>query len=103
MQTQDLASVLLYAQEKKRVCPLPQKWSELWELLSQRRRVGAGWEPPLPLILAAWDHTTDSEIQDRLALHLKWAAQYNALDEVTQFLSSLSTEQWHYGLHDKAA
>ena len=96
MQGQDLASLLSFVRENGRVSPLPQKWNELWELLPLRRRAGAGWEPPLPLILAAWDHTTDLEKQDRLALHLHWAAQQGALNEVSLFLKSLPLGQWHY-------
>lgn len=96
MKTQELASLLSFVRENGRVCPLPQKWNELWEMLPQRRRAGAGWEPPLPLILAAWDHTSDSEKQDRLALHLNWAAERRALNEVAQFLKSLPREQWHH-------
>lgn len=36
-----------------RVCPIPTRWNELWELLPGRHRVGSGWVPPLPLILGA--------------------------------------------------
>jgi hypothetical protein len=46
--------VLAEAQRNNRVCPQPQKWSELYELLPNKRRKGNGWEPSLPLILAAW-------------------------------------------------
>jgi len=53
-----------------RVCPMPPLWHRLWEMLPNRTRVGAGWQPPLPLILAAW-HDTPA---------MQWAAQHGAPD-----------------------
>ena len=42
---------------KWRICLRPDPWNKLWELLPDRKRVGNGWEPALPLILAAWYET----------------------------------------------
>ena len=47
-------ALLDHIRENGRVCPVPRRWNELWEMLPARRRGGRGWEPPLPLILAAW-------------------------------------------------
>jgi len=47
-----LEQALEEAQKNDRVCPQPQKWNELYELLPNRVRRGNGWEPALPLILA---------------------------------------------------
>ena len=44
--------LIAYCRERDRVCPLPPPWNQLWEMLPNRKRVGLGWEPPLPLILA---------------------------------------------------
>ena len=49
-----LSDLLDYVRSNDRVCPQPQKWNELWEMLPDRRRAGEGWEPSLPLILDAW-------------------------------------------------
>ncbi len=38
-------------------------------------RVGSGWNPPLPLILAAWDHTTGLEKLLRLKQHIEYATE----------------------------
>ena len=40
-------SLVAYCREKKRVCPLPQRWNELWEMLPNRQRRGFGDLPPL--------------------------------------------------------
>lgn len=92
-----LAQLLAYAKAKGRVCPVPLKWNELWATLPGRRQVGAGWEPPLPLILAAWWECTAEEKRKRLELHLKYAAEHGALDKVEQFLLSLGHDEWAYG------
>jgi hypothetical protein len=78
-----------------RVCPQPLRWNDLWELLPDRKRVGTGWEPPLPLILAAWHHTSDEEKRLRLHQHLQWAEQHDALDQAISFLKSLPATDWH--------
>ena len=43
-----------HVQSEGQVCPMPLKWKELYEMLPDTQRVGSGWNPPLPLILAAW-------------------------------------------------
>ena len=91
-----LGEVLLNASAQGRVCPMPQYWNELWELLPNRTRVGNGWNPPAPLILAAWWHTSNAEKRERLAAHIRYASEHGALDQVASLLSSLSPGHWHY-------
>jgi hypothetical protein len=78
-----------------RVCLQPQAWNRLWEMLPDRRQVGAGWEPPLPLILAAWWHTSNDEKRERFRDHLRWAHDHSAFDKIEQFISSLKPDDWH--------
>ena len=58
-------------------------------MLPDQRRVGVGWEPPLPLILAAWWDTSDTAKRGRFELHLRYAAEHGALDNVEQYLLHL--------------
>ncbi len=88
--------ILQFAQANGKVCPLPKRWKELWEMLPDRKRVGIGWEPPLPLILAAWNETSDSEKRERLFHHIKYAGQHGALLRIADFLRSLQAHEWHY-------
>lgn len=54
-----LKFILEYCQQNNRVCPMPQKWNELYNLLKiKKQNPSGGWEPPLPLILAAWYDTS---------------------------------------------
>ena len=79
-----------------RVSPMPQQWTDLWEMLPNKARHGGGWEPPLPLILGGWWETSDSDKRNRLELHVRWAAEHRVLDRVGEFLRSLPENQWHH-------
>lgn len=92
-----LDDVLREATRDDRVCPKPDHWNRLWEMLPDRQRQGLGWEPPLPLILAAWWESSDSAKRERLDLHIRWAQEHGALDQVAAFIFSLKPEDWHKG------
>jgi hypothetical protein len=89
-----LQNLLKYVSEEGRICPEPDKWHQLWDLLPDKHRVGSGWNPPLPLILAAWEHTTGLEKMLRLQDHIKYAAEKGVLDLVEQFLKNLPLDEW---------
>ena len=80
-----------------RICLLPQHWQRLYEQLPNTRREGAGWLPPLPLILAGWVHSSDFEKRSRFGEHLRWAATQGAADKLLVYLSALPEEAWHHG------
>ena len=92
----ELDEILTFSQTEQRICPQPQVWNQLWELLPNKSRVGAGWEPSPPLILGAWWHTSDAEKQSRFLSHIHWAAEHDSLPKVAAFIKSLVSEQWHY-------
>ena len=89
-----LDALLEYVRQEGRVCPMPQRWNELWEMLPGRRRVGNGWEPGLPLILAAWWDTPALAKMLRLEAHIHHAETHGVLAEVDRFLRSLAREDW---------
>ena len=91
-----LDSLLAYVQTDHRVCPLPLLWKELWEMLPGKRRVGAGWHPPLPLILGAWGETSSVTKRKRMINHINYAAEHGVLEDVDKFLRSLTPDQWHH-------
>ena len=94
--SESVESLVAYCREENRVCPLPQRWNELWEMLPDRQRHGAGWEPALPLILAAWHDTPGTLKMLRLAEHIEWASQHGALEVVSKFLRGLAEDQWFH-------
>ncbi len=90
-----LHALIQYCSSSGRICPQPQKWNELWEMLPDRTRDGYCWKPPLPLILAAWWETSPQEKKDRLQQHILYADQKGILSKVDQFLRGLADEQWY--------
>jgi hypothetical protein len=65
-------------------------------MLPNKKRVGAGWDPPLPLIFAAWWEASDDAKQERFQLHIRWAAAHGVLKTVGQFLWSLPESEWYH-------
>ena len=92
-----LSALLEYVRAEGRVCPMPDYWNQLWEMLPDKKRVGSGWEPPLPLILAAWWDTPLLAKIMHLNEHIRYAAEHGVLDEVDVFLRGLKPEKWFYG------
>lgn len=82
-----------------RLVPMPPQWNQLYGLLNNtRQKPSGGWEPPLPLILAAWHHTMPIEKQLRFKEHLEWAQQNDQLAQIGAFLRALPESQWcHFG------
>ena len=91
-----LESLLEYCREAARVCPVPHRWNELWELLPSRERSGAGWEPSPPLILGAWWNTSNLDKMVRFESHVRWADDHGGLADVDEFLRRLPETEWHH-------
>jgi hypothetical protein len=45
-----IESLRAYVQSAERICPKPDRWNDLWEILPDRQQQGTGWDPPLPLL-----------------------------------------------------
>ena len=73
---------------------MPMKWNDMFSMLKETRRVGAGYEPSVPLILGAWGNTSDDQKSERLKEHIRWAADHNQLDEIGKYLRSLPESDW---------
>lgn len=94
--SESVESLIAYCRENGRICPMPQRWTALWALLPNRNRDGAGWQPPLPLILGAWHDTPGMMKMLRLVEHIEWAAKHNALELIAGFLRTLSEDEWFH-------
>jgi hypothetical protein len=88
-------TLIAYCQENGRVCPQPQKWLNLWEMLPKDVETGAS-QAPLPLILAAWHETPAMLKMLRLADHIRWAEKHGSLPAVAAFLRNLGEDDWHH-------
>lgn len=58
-----------------RVCPLPIPWSRVYERLCAFALTHAcsPTRPPMPLILAGWNFSTDREKSERWSQTVRWA------------------------------
>jgi len=90
------AELIEYCRQKDRVCPMPMKWNDLYQLLLDTRRVGDGWEPSLPLILGAWHYSSNVEKMLRLEEHIAWAEEHASLVRISEFLRGLDETGWHH-------
>ena len=74
---------------------MPTYWNDLYQLLKgKKQKPSGGWTPPLPLILAAWHHSSAMEKQLRLREHIEWAQRQGQLSEVSGFLRALTEQEW---------
>ena len=91
-----LDELLEFCTDEHRIYPTPRQWHEFWKMLPNREFQGDGWQPHLPLILAAWWESSDSSKRARLKEHLDWASSNGVLEQVADFLKGLSDDEWHY-------
>ena len=91
-----LEQALEEAKRNNRVCPQPQRWNELYELLPNKKRKGNGWVPALPLILAAWWDTPAMSKMIRLREHIEWASEHGGLDIIYEFMKNLKEDEWFH-------
>jgi hypothetical protein len=89
-----LKNLLDYVKADGRICPNPQEWNELWEMLSDKQLTGSSTRPPVPLILGAWNYASNISKIIRLAEQINYAAKYGKLDEIDTYLRGLKSEQW---------
>ena len=90
-----LDELLAYARDDQRVCPRPEQWNRLWQMLPDRHRLAnGGWEPPAPLILAAWSATSTLAKMARLEEHIRYASDHGVLPQVDRYLRGLAKEEW---------
>ncbi len=75
---------------------MPQKWNELWQMLPNKVQIGAGWKPPLPLILAVWHEASAIQKMFRLIDHLNYAQENGVLEQVDSFLRGLKEDDWFH-------
>ena len=80
-------SLLDYCGMEGRVCPAPEAWNRMWQLLDA---VATNRKPPRP---PAPDEPGNS-LKWALVDHLLWADQLGVFGKVDQFLRSLAPGQW---------
>jgi hypothetical protein len=95
--TEKMSAFLLRTKENGWLCPQPQRWNDLWEILPDKTQQVGGWKPSLPLILAGWWASSGIEKRLRFEEHLRWADDHGAADSIIDYLETLSSEDWFNG------
>ncbi len=90
--TESFDSLWSYCTANNRVCPMPQRWADLFEKLKGRER----GKPALPLILAAWHDTPALQKVVRFREHIEWAREHRQLDEIGVFVRGLREDDWFH-------
>lgn len=91
-----LEDLLAYVQVDDRICPNPQEWLAMYELLPARRHGDASY-PGLPLILGGWWDSSNAQKRQRLIAQIRYAGREGVLDAVDRYLRSLPDSAWHRG------
>lgn len=78
------------------LCPMPQAWQAFQRYLSTWERPASG-RPPIPLILAGWNFSSDADKRERLDAQIRWAQANEVLPEAARFLARLSGSDWYTG------
>lgn len=92
-----IEEVIDYCKVNDRICPMPQLWNKLYQMLKNTRQIsGGGWQPALPLILQVWYDASAMSKQLRLMEHLRWAEKENQLNQIFSYLRSLKEEEWFH-------
>ena len=91
--SEQLEDLIRFCEAEDRVCPMPQRWNELWDMLPEKKRIGSGGDPPVPLILGAW-YVPAPMKRERLRDHLSYAEKKGVLNKIGQFLRNLPEEDW---------
>jgi len=93
--TNSLELLIDYCIDRDRICPEPNRWYELHQMLLQHRREDSP-ELYLPLILGGWWDTSILDKCMRLQHHLKWAESQGCLSQADAFLRGLPEDEWHH-------
>ena len=88
--------VMAEAKSNMRVCPRPEKWQQLYDMLPGKVRTSAGWRPSPPLNSEVCRSLPSLPKRLCLLEHIEWAAGQGFLEEVHAFLQKLTEEDWHH-------
>jgi hypothetical protein len=77
--------------------PVPQAWSELYELLPLDKD---GRRAPLPLILGAYGEPDEAKAA-RFREHLQWADENQGLPMVVVYLMTLPEDAWEKQVNEQ--
>lgn len=92
-----MTEVMTEVRRNNRLCPLPEPWQHLYDLLPRKEAGARGAsQPPAPLTGRAWASTPSLAKRMCLRDHIEWAQAHGALEAVYAFMKALPEDQWHH-------
>ena len=79
-----------------RACPNPQSWDNLFEYIRSRINLTEDQKVPPPLILAAWNITSDQDKFERFHEQLKITADKGYIRQIKVILDNYSEVDWRH-------
>ena len=80
------------ARRNNRVCPRPNYWQDLYDMLPGKKR----GKPTPPLIGPQWNLSSAINKRTCLREHLEWAAEQDVLERVIMFMRGLPEADWFH-------
>lgn len=78
----------------KKICPLPTKWNNIYNLLLEHyKNLASIPKPPIPLILNGWVFSNDEEKHARWLQTMQWIKEYYPDSQIL----ILNEDEWYYG------
>jgi hypothetical protein len=94
---QDTPELLIaYCKEQFRICPMPQFWNVMSNLLPPRIIGNSTEKSPPPLILAAWHEAPAILKMLRLEEQIRWSFENGNFDKISDYLRRLKEDQWFH-------
>lgn len=93
--SKDKELAIAYVSSKGRICPNPQEWNALSEIIGMN---GPG-RKLVPLILAGWAFTSDAQKRARVIEKIEYvfSSKPELSEAFCKMLYSFSEAQWHVG------
>jgi hypothetical protein len=88
--------VIVEARRNNRVCPQPEIWQQLHDMLGATASAVHGGQVQPPLTGAAWNRTPALAKRMCFRDQLEWADVHGCLQPVMTFLRGLPEEQWYH-------
>lgn len=78
-----------------RICPLPDPWIALVDLLKRSARSRGEPPPPPPLVLAGWAYSSDADKRRVFETHLRLAVRLGVAFQARTLLDALPANRWN--------
>ena len=98
--------IINFLKENKIVCPLPNKWNELWKLMIRdvhpkdskglvAVQIREKFNLPLPCVLHGW-YVSDEKKKERFKEHIAWAKKHEILPLLENYITKLEKNHFLY-------